>query len=214
MTGVRLAGDDEVVRDKDWLRAAQSARRLAWASMAGMSVEGAIGLWQGLATGSIALTGWALGSGVEGLASGIVVWRFSRGRTLSEMAEQRAQLWVAVSFWVLAPYVVAESVRELQTGHHSEPTAIGIGLAAVALIAMPLLGSAKHRLGSRLGSAATAGEGTQNYICAAEAGAVLVGLSLIHAWRQGWWLDPVIGLGLAVVAVGEGIESWRSKDHD
>ena len=167
MTGVRLAGDDEVVRDKDWLRAAQSAGRLAWASMAGMSVEGAIGLWQGLATGSIVLTGWALGSGVEGLASGIVVWRFSRGRTLSEMAERRAQLWVAVSFWVLAPYVAAESVRELQTGHHSEPTAIGIGLAAVALIAMPLLGSAKHRLGSRLGSAATAGEGTQNYICAA-----------------------------------------------
>jgi hypothetical protein len=45
------------------------ARLLAWASLAWMCTEGAIGLWQGVAAGSIALTGWALGSAVEGLAS-------------------------------------------------------------------------------------------------------------------------------------------------
>jgi hypothetical protein len=30
-----------------------------------MCTEGALGLWQGLAAGSAALTGWALGSAVE-----------------------------------------------------------------------------------------------------------------------------------------------------
>ena len=115
------------VRDAGWQRAARQARWLAWASLAWMCAEGAVGLWQGLAAGSVALTGWALGSAVEGLASVIVIWRFTGARTLSETAERRAQRGVAVSFWLLAPYIAAESVRDLATGHHAETTVIGIG---------------------------------------------------------------------------------------
>ena len=131
---------------------------------------------------------------------------------LSESAERRAQRGVAVSFWLLAPYIAAESARDLAVGHRAEVTVIGIALTAVALIAMPLLGRAKHQLGARLGSAATAGEGTQNYLCAAQAAAVLVGLAVTAAWPGGWWLDPVIGLGIAAVAVREGTRSWRGDD--
>jgi divalent metal cation (Fe/Co/Zn/Cd) transporter len=174
-----------------------------------MCTEGAVGLWQGLAAGSAALTGWALGSIVEGLASVIVIWRFTGSRTLSQTAERRAQRGVAVSFWLLAPYIAAESVRDLAVGHRAGVTVIGMALTAVALMAMPLLGRAKRRLGARLGSAATAGEGTQNYLCAAQAAAVLAGLALTAAWPGGWWLDPVIGLGIAAVAVREGTGSWH-----
>ena len=115
--------------------------------------EGAIGLWQGLAAGSIALTGWALGSAVEGLASVIVIWRFSGSRTLSQTAERTAQRGVAVSFWLLAPYIAAESVRDLIAGHHAETTVIGMALTAVALLEMPLLGprQAQTRRPARLG---------------------------------------------------------------
>jgi hypothetical protein len=59
---------------------------------------------------------------------------------------------------------------------------------------MPLLGCAKHKLAARLGSAATAGEGTQNYLYAAQAAAVAV-LAITAAWPGGWWIDPVIGPG-------------------
>jgi divalent metal cation (Fe/Co/Zn/Cd) transporter len=177
-----------------------------------MCAEGAIGLWQGLASGSIALTGWALGSAVEGLASAIVIWRFTGTRTRSEAAERTAQRGVAVSFWLLAPYVAAESARDLAAGHHAATTVTGIVLTAVALVVMPLLGRAKHRIGLRLGSAATAGEGTQNYLCAAQAGAVLAGLVITAAWPGGWWADPVIGLTIAAIAVREGTRSWRGDD--
>jgi divalent metal cation (Fe/Co/Zn/Cd) transporter len=204
--------DAPVVRDAGWRRAARQARWLAWASLAWMCTEGAIGLWQGMAAGSIALTGWALGSAVEGLASVIVIWRFTGSRTLSETAERRAQRAVAVSFWLLAPYITAESVRDLVTAHHPETTVIGMALTAVALLEMPLLGRTKHKLAARLGSAATAGEGTQNYLCAAQAAAVLLTLAVIAAWPGGWWLDPAIGLGIAAVAVREGTESWRGDD--
>jgi len=107
----------------------------------------------------------ALGSAVEGLASVIVVWRFTGSRTLSEIAERRAQRGVAVSFWLLAPYIAAESIR-----------------------------------------------GTQNYLCAAQAAAVLLALAITAAWPGSWWIDPVIGLGIAAVSVREGIESWRGDD--
>jgi divalent metal cation (Fe/Co/Zn/Cd) transporter len=89
---------------------------------------------------------------------------------------------------------------------------IGIVLTAVALLAMPILGRAKHRLGTRLGSSATAGEGTRNYLCAVQAAAVLTGLAITASWPAGWWLDPVIGLGIAAAAVWEGNQSWRGDD--
>ncbi|MCW2892038.1 MAG: hypothetical protein JWO75_1527, partial [Actinomycetia bacterium] len=74
-----------------------------------MGTEGSVGLWQGLAAGSASLTGWALGSAVEALASVIVIWRFTGARALSDAAERRAQRGVAISFWLLAPYIAAES---------------------------------------------------------------------------------------------------------
>jgi hypothetical protein len=106
-----------VGRDGEWLRAARWARWLAWASLLWMCAEGVIGLWQGFVAGSISLIGWALGSAVEGLASLIVVWRFTGTRTLSETAERRAQRGVAISFWLIAPYIAAASVHNIITGH-------------------------------------------------------------------------------------------------
>src|SRR6185437_2213360 len=100
-----------VACDAYWQSSARWARRLAWVSLAVMLCEGVIGLWQGIAVGSVALTGWALGGASEGLASAMVVWRFTGARTLSETAERRAQRGVAVSFWLTAPYIAAESIR-------------------------------------------------------------------------------------------------------
>lgn len=176
-----------------------------------MLAEGLVGLWQGLAVGSIALTGWALGSLPEALASAMVAWRFSGARTLSETAERRAQRGVALSFWLTAPYIAAESVHHLLGEHQADTSVIGIALTAVALMLMPALGRAKHLLAVRLGSAATAGEGTQNYLCGAQAAAVLIGLVITAARPGCWWLDPVIGLGIAAAAIWQGARSWRGE---
>jgi len=78
------------------------------------------------------------------------------------------------------------------------------------VIFMPMLGIAKQRLADQLGSAATAGEGRQNMLCAYLAGALLVGL-LGNALVGAWWLDPAVGLLIAAVAVKEGAEAWRGE---
>jgi divalent metal cation (Fe/Co/Zn/Cd) transporter len=196
------------LRDAGWHRAARMAVLLSWASLFYMGIEGGVGVWQGAVAGSIALVGWGLASFIEGVASAIVIWRFTGSRRLSDSAELRAQKLVAIQFFVLAPYVLVESVKALIEGGHAEITVIGMALTATSVILMPLLGVAKHRLAHRLGSTATAGEGTQNVLCGIQAAAVLVGLAA-NAAIGAWWLDPLIGLFIAFVAVKEGREAWH-----
>jgi divalent metal cation (Fe/Co/Zn/Cd) transporter len=163
-----------------------------------MAAEGAIAIIAAILAGSVALLGFGLDSAIEGLASVIVVWRFTGTRTLSETAETRAQKAVAVTFFLLAPYIAYDAAATLITRSHAETSWLGIGLSIASLIVMPALGLAKRRLGARLGSAATAGEGTQNLLCAYLAAAVLAGLlaNTVLGW---WWLDPVVALGIAAV---------------
>jgi len=194
-----------------WQLAARRARALSWFSLLWMTGEGVLGLVAGLRAGSISLLGWALGSVIEGLAAVIVIWRFTGSRALSDTAEGRAQKAVAVSFFLLAPYMAIEAVRDLAGGHLAGPSTLGIVVTASSLLLMPALGIAKKRLGAALGSGATAGEGGQNLLCAAQAAAVLIGLAATAAF--GWsWVDPVIALLLAGWAIREGSRAWRGQD--
>ena len=183
---------------------------LSWLSLAWMTVEGAVAIAAGIVAGSIALIGFGLDSAIEGLASVIIIWRFTGHRVFSHSAEQRAQKLVAIQFFLLAPYVGFESVRALIGGEHPEVSWVGIGLAIGSVILMPMLGIAKQRLADQLGSAATAGEGRQNMLCAYLAGALLVGL-LGNALAGAWWLDPTVGLLIAAVAIREGTEAWHGE---
>jgi divalent metal cation (Fe/Co/Zn/Cd) transporter len=194
-----------------WLRAARAARLLSWISLGWMSTEGVLGLVAGVGAGSISLLGWALGSVIEGLASVMVIWRFTGSRMLSVAAETTARKAVAVSLLVLASYLAVQSVHDLLSGHESRTSVLGISVTAASVLFMPALGVAKRRLGGRLGSAATAGEGMQNLLCAGQAATVLVGLALTRS--LGWsWVDPVIGLVLAAFAIREGRRSWRGEN--
>jgi divalent metal cation (Fe/Co/Zn/Cd) transporter len=176
-----------------------------------MAAEGAIAITAAVIAGSVALLGFGLDSAIEGLASVIVVWRFTGTRTLSQTAEARAQKAVAVTFFLLAPYIAYDAVTTLAGRDHARTSWLGIGLAIASLIVMPALGVAKRRLGARLDSAATAGEGTQNLLCAYLAAAVLAGL-LANTLLSWWWLDPVVALGIAGLAIREGVEAWHGEE--
>jgi divalent metal cation (Fe/Co/Zn/Cd) transporter len=200
-----------VTRDASWRHAARQARLLSWLSLAYMAAEGAIAVIAAVLAGSVALLGFGLDSAIEGLASVIIVWRFTGTRTLSETAEARAQKAVAVTFFLLAPYIAYDAAAALIARDRAETSWLGVGLSITSLIVMPALGAAKRRLGARLGSSATAGEGTQNLLCACLAAAVLAGLlaNIVLGW---WWLDPVVALGIAALAVREGIEAWHGEE--
>ena len=205
-----LAQPGAVGRSPEWHQAARRARSLSWLSLAWMGAEGAIAITAGILAGSIALVAFGIDSAIEGVASLVIVWRFTGSRLLSHAAEERAQKLVAVQFFLLAPYVAAEAIHKLVTGEQPETSWLGIGLVASSVVGMPFLGIAKRRLAETLGSVATRGEGTQNLLCAYLAAAVLVGL-LGNALFGLWWLDPAAALVVAGVALREGIESWRGE---
>ncbi|MGE5408518.1 MAG: cation transporter [Syntrophothermus sp.] len=175
-----------------------------------MTVEGVVAVTAGLIAASPALIGFGFDSAIEGLASVIIVWRFAEKRALSHRAEERAQKLVALSFFLLAPYVALQAISTLVQRAHPGTSVVGIVLVTLSVLLMPGLGVAKQRLGTRLGSSATAGEGKQNLLCAYLAAGVLAGL-LANSMFGAWWLDPVVALGIAGVAVHEGRESWEGK---
>ncbi len=199
---VGVLGPDDRAR---WVR---RARLLAGLGVGWHAVEAAIAIIAGVFAGSIALVGFGADSVVEALAGFIVLWRFAAVRASSETAERRAQQMIAISFFLIAAYVGVEAIRNLLSGEIPQASWLGIGLAAVTTVTMPLLARAKARVGDQLGSSATKSEGRQNMLCAYLSVALLIGLSA-NALLGWWWADPLTALAIAGVAVREGRETWK-----
>lgn len=198
--------------DNAWLMAARRARLLSWASLGWMTIEGVVGLAAGLEADSLSLVIWAASSFVEGLASVTIIWRFTGSRTRSATSERTAQRWVAGSFLLLVPYFVYESAYRLLHGSDVHGNALGVGVTISAIVLMPLLGWAKLRLAKQLDSDATAGEGIQNLLCAAQAAVALV--ALIGAGAGLSILDPVAALVISAIAIKECTSLWRGGADD
>lgn len=202
-----VAGRPALVR-----RSGQLARfTIAW-----NSVEGVTGIMAGLLAGSIALVGFGVDSYVEVFAGAVVLWRLSkeqRGKKVGAAAEHRALRLIAGTFFALAVGVGIESARKLLSGSRPSETAVGIALAVVSLVVMPLLASAKRRVGVQLGSRAITADAAETSLCVYLSAIVLAGLVLNAAFGW-WWADPLAGLGIAYIAVREGAEHWQADDID
>lgn len=194
-------------------RLVRRARYLAWLGLAWHGVEATIAVGAGIAAGSIALIGFGADSVIELAAAVVVLWRFAETRSDSASAELRAQKMIGASFFLLAAYVSVEALRTLIEGNHPDISWVGIGLATVTLVLMPVLAAAKAKVGEQLASSATKSEGRQNQLCAYLSAALLVGLGG-NALFGLWWLDPITALAIGAVALSEGREAWRGENCD
>jgi divalent metal cation (Fe/Co/Zn/Cd) transporter len=186
---------------------------ISWLSLIWMTAEGVIGTTVGIMANSIALIGYGVDSTITGIASVIIIWRFTGERMNSDDAEARAQKIVAITFFLLAPYIIAAAIHHLITGSEAQASWVGIGLATVSVTLMPLFGHAKKEIGNRLQSHATAGEGTQNILCAYLSLAILIGLAA-NAILGLWWADPLVALIVATFALQTGARTWRGQTCD
>ena len=183
---------------------------ISWLSLVWMTAEGVIGTTAGIMANSIALIGYGVDSILTGIASVIIIWRFSGDRVDSEHAEARAQKIVAITFFLLAPYIIVTAIHHLVKGSEAQASWVGIGLAIVSVTLMPLFGRTKKRIGNQLQSSATTGEGTQNILCAYLSLTILIGLGA-NALLGLWWADPLVALVVAVVALQTGVRTWRGR---
>jgi divalent metal cation (Fe/Co/Zn/Cd) transporter len=169
-------------------------------------VEAVIALSAGTIASSAALIGFGLDSVVEVLSAAAVAWQFAAPDP--ETRERVALRVIAISFFALAVYVSVDAVLALTGAREPEPSPVGIVLAAVSLVVMPVLSLIERRTGTELGSASAVADSKQTLLCAYLSAALLVGL-LLNA-LLGWaWADAVAALVIAGFAVREGIEAWR-----
>jgi len=171
-------------------------------------VEAIIAISAGTVAGSIALIGFGLDSVIEVSSAAAVAWQFSA--TDPERREKVALRVIAGSFFALAAYVTVEALRTLVDGNEPERTTVGIVLVAVSVVVMPFLSWAQRRAGRELGSASAVADSRQTLLCTYLSAGVLVGL-VLNAALGWWWADPVVALGLAVVAVREGRDALHGQ---
>jgi len=183
---------------------------LEYLSMAWMTAEAAVAVTAGILASSIALTGFGLDSVIEFFAAATVVWQL-RGEIAGQQRETRAVRLIGVTFFALAAYLAAGSIRDLAAGVQPRVSVAGLAIAAAALLVMPGLAVAKRRTGRALGNRTLVADSAETAFCAATSAATMLGTGL-NAWAGWWQADPIAALAIAALAVKEGLEAF--EDHD
>jgi divalent metal cation (Fe/Co/Zn/Cd) transporter len=184
----------------------QRGRRLEYLTIGWNSLEAVIAIGAGATAGSIALVGFGFDSVIEVSSGAILLWRLLG----DEEREKIALRLVGISFLALAAYVAFDAVKSLWLRDAPDESYIGIMLAALSLIVMPILARAKRKVAANLNSRALAADSRQTDICAYLSAILLAGL-VLNALFGWWWADPVAALIMTPIIVKEGIEALRGE---
>ncbi len=186
--------------------------RLNVATLAYNALEGAIAIGAGLLAGSVALVGFGLDSSIELAASLTALWRLRADLDVHrrERAERVSLRIIGALFLALAAYVAFDAAYALARRDMPSESAVGIVLAALSLIVMPVLARAKRRVAFDMASGALAAEAKQTAICAYLSAILLAGL-LLNAALGWWWADPVAALAMTPIIAREGAEGVRGR---
>jgi len=174
--------------------------------------EGIISIFVGHLSGSVALLGFGFDSFVESVSGGIMIWRFRAHGNLTleeeENIEAKSAKLVAYSFFILGAYILFESLKKLILREHPEPSLIGIIIAVVSIIVMPILFYLKYRIGKSIGSRSLVADSKQTLACMYLSFALLIGLGLNYLFGF-WWSDPIVGLIIVAFLIREGYETLK-----
>ena len=187
---------------------------LAWFTIGYNVAEGAVAVTAGALAGLVSLVGFGIDSGIESISAVLVAMRLLarlRHGTVDEAREHRALRLVAVTFFLLAGYVLVEGIRSLLVAEVPDTSVVGIVVLVASLVVMPLLAAAKRRVGVALGGdPLILADAAETRLCVLLSVSTLAGLVLFQLTGAAW-LDPIAGFVIAVFAVHEGIEAWRGE---
>lgn len=193
---------DELVRQ---------GKRLEYLTICWNFLEGIISVAAGLFAGSIALVGFGFDSMIEVLSGGALLWRLHLDMPEKrERAEARALKIVGVCFVLLALYISFDAVKSLITREPPHESLVGIGLAVVSLIVMPILARSKRKVATKINSRAMQADSRQTDLCA-YLSAILLGGLLLNAIFGWWWSDPVAAIIMVPIITKEGVEALRGE---
>jgi len=175
------------------------------------AVEGIVAIAAGVVASSIGLIAFGLDSGIEVSAALVLAWRLHQERRdgCQQSNDDLARRLVAWSFAALAAYVGVSATLDLVGQNEPDASPLGIAIAALSLVVMPVLAAAKRRVAIELGSRAAVAEAAQTNVCTLLSAALLLGL-VANAALGWWWADPVAGLTIAGVSGWMAISTFRA----
>jgi divalent metal cation (Fe/Co/Zn/Cd) transporter len=193
-------------------RAIKLGRVLQYLTIAWNSAECLVALTAGFVASSIALVGFGFDSAVEVISSLAALWRLRNDADEAgrEAAERRTLRIIGLCFLLLAAYVLCDAAIVLVERRPPDHSRVGIVLAALSMIVMPLLVRSKRRIATRLGSGALEAEARQTQVCAYLSAILLAGLGL-NAGLGWWWSDPVAGLVMVPLIANEGWQALKGR---
>jgi divalent metal cation (Fe/Co/Zn/Cd) transporter len=200
---------------RDRAQLVRRAERLNRVTIGWNAVEGTVAIAAGVAASSIGLIAFGLDSTIEVSAAVVLAWRLHQERRAGCRlpADDRARVLVGWSFVALATYVGISATLDLVGRHEPEASKLGIAVAALSLVVMPVLAAAKRRVAIELGSRAAVAEAAQTNVCTLLSAGLLVGLSA-NAVLGWWWADPVAALGIAAVAAWMARRTFTAESLD
>lgn len=176
-------------------------------------VEAGVALGAGIPAGSVALTGFGLDSTIEVSSALFILWKLggAPGRAEADRRERRARRGIALTFLALGLWIGWDSAASLLAGRHPDKSAIGIVLASLSLVIMPVLGLAKMRVGRALASRAIQADAVETLVCAYLSATLVTGLGL-HALFGWWWADYAGALLMVPFLLWQARETWGEEE--
>ena len=172
-------------------------------------LEGAVSITFALIAGSPAILGFGIDSFAESLSGAVMVWRFSDGG--KEHREKTAIRLVGVALILLAVYVAYDAATALYRSEPPERSIVGLIIAAVSLVTMPVLYVLKRRTAQEIESRSLATDAKQTLACIMLSIDLLIGTGLNYATGV-WQADPLAALIIAAYLVWEGYKAWKQQE--
>lgn len=187
---------------------------LTYITIGWMTIEAAVAVVAGIVARSLLLVAFGIDSAIE-LASAVVVFRRFRIELHEDFAgdladakaiERKSARIAGYLLFLLSAYVLVQAGIGLVTRHAAETSLVGVAVAIIAALGMPLLAKAKLHVADNLNSRALRADATETLTCGYLAWVLLVGFAF-NSLTHWWWIDSVASLAIVPLLIREGFEA-------
>src|SRR3990170_2073871 len=117
---------------------------------------------------------------------------------------------LSLSYFTVGYNILYESVRKLYLQEMPDPSFLGIIIAIVSIIVMPVLFYIKYQTGKTINSRSLVADSKQTLVCCILSVALLIGLGLNYLYGF-WQADPIVGLVTVIFLIREGYIALKEE---